>query len=135
MKEFVSKMDRRQDSSCKPCPFSAPETNDNSDPVHQSPPRSGDSNCFATCRDAFLLSLDESSLDANGSITEEGCQYLGDNGEGGELFHALYYLDITYCGLGRVGGSGHDREFTSCPLISNGLLKCCVDLECQRTSM
>lgn len=128
-------MDRRQDNSCKPCPFSAAGQGDISNPVYQSPPSSDDPNCFAKCRDAFLLSLDENSLNANGSITEDGCQYLADNGEGGDLFHALYYLDVTYCGLGKVGSSGQDRESTSCRFMGKALRGGCVDVECQRTSM
>lgn len=116
MKDSASKMDRRQDTSCKPCPFSEPGQGDSSNPVHQSPPSPGDPNCFAKTRDAFLLSLDEKSLDDNNEITAEGCQYLGDNGAGGELFQALYSMDVTYCGLGKIGTSGQDRESTLCPV-------------------
>lgn len=108
----MAEMDRRQDSGCKPCPFSQPGGGNISDPVYQEPPILRDSNCFADCRAAFLLNLSEQSLDEQNYITAEGCRYLEDVQDGGDLFYALYYMDINYCGLGQIGESGQEREST-----------------------
>lgn len=110
--DSISKMDRRQGLDCQPCPFSDPGQGNTSDPTYQDPPNTNDAQCFAKCRNAFLLSVDDQILDENNEITTEGCRYLEEHDNGGDLFYALYWMDINYCGLGVVG-NGQERECAS----------------------
>lgn len=96
-------LNQRDDDDCKPCPYNAGS-------AYQNPPTSSDFLCFQWTQEAFLGSL----LSGEDSVTAKACQYLqgvGDDG-GSDLFWALYYLDMKYCGLAYVNGQPNlDRKF------------------------
>lgn len=84
---------------CTPCPYSAGS-------AYQDPPKDTDPQCFQKTENAFLGSL----LSGEENVTAGACQYLQDNDGGGDLFWALYHLDMTYCGLAYINQPNLDRE-------------------------
>lgn len=116
-RHHLGKMDfrRRNDGDCNSCPFSEPGKGDTSNPVYQNPPSRSDQDCFTKNTEALLSSLDVTSPDAAGNITEQGCRALADLAEGDAVFQVLYYLDKTYCGLGQAHPTGDDRKSASMP--------------------
>lgn len=99
MKEPIPKMKLRQRDECIPCPYNAGST-------YQDPPDTTDPQCFQKTEEAFLGSL----LAGEEDVTDDVCQYLKNNDQGGDLFWALYHLDIAYCGLAYVNQPGLDRK-------------------------
>lgn len=96
----TSKMAVHRRDKCTPCPFSAGST-------YQDVPNVTDPQCFQRTEEAFLGSL----LSGQESLTADACHYLKDNDDGGDIFWALYYLDITYCGLAYINGQPNlDRK-------------------------
>lgn len=106
---------RRNVGDCTPCPFSEPGKGDTSNPVYQNPPSKFDPDCFTKNTEALLSSLNVANPGAGGDITAQGCSALADLAEGDDIFHVLYYLDKTYCGLGQAHPTGDDRESASRP--------------------
>lgn len=110
---------QERDDGCTPCPYSAGST-------YQDLPNDTDPQCFQKTEQAFLGSLfagDEGEEDSSAAAaaattttmtttTTTVCQHLRDDDPGGQLFWALYYLDMTYCGLAYVDGQWNlDRKF------------------------
>lgn len=95
-----------QRNDCTPCPYSAGST-------YQDAPSDADPQCFQKTEEAFL-----GSLLPGENITADACQYLKNNDDGDDLFWALYYLDMTYCGLAYVNQPNLDRKFTGLRLSS-----------------
>lgn len=107
---------KRQDNGdCTPCPFSEPGKGDASNPVYQNPPSESDPDCFTKNTAALLSSLNVADPSAPGAITAQGCKALADLGDGDDIFHVLYHLDKTYCGLGQAHSTGDDRESAFVP--------------------
>lgn len=94
---------QQRDDDCTSCPYSAGST-------YQDTPNDTDPQCFQKTEQAFLGSLPSGEED----VTTNACQYLGDNDRGGQLFWALYYLDMTYCGLAYVNGQPNLDRKSSC---------------------
>lgn len=106
---------RRNVGDCTSCPFSEPGKGDTSNPVYQNPPSKSDPDCFTKNTEALLSSLNVANPGAAGDINAQGCSALADLAEGDDIFHVLYYLDKTYCGLGQAHPTGDDRESASTP--------------------
>lgn len=51
------------------------------------------------------------SLTGVKEISNATCQLLESNGNGADIFYALYHLDVEYCGLHISQAPGPDREF------------------------
>lgn len=50
------------------------------------------------------------SLTGVKEISNATCQLLENNGNGADIFYALYQLDVEYCGLHMSQAPGPDRE-------------------------
>lgn len=101
--------DDDDDDECS-CPYSQTGQGQCADPANTSPqcltaPAQG-TGCFDATQSAFL-----SQLVGEAAVNNASCQSLLGLGDNGDVFWALYELDIKYCGLQPTNGQDLDRKF------------------------
>lgn len=99
---------RRDDDECS-CPYSKTGQEECAGPANTSPecwlPPSEGAGCFSATQSAFL-----SGLVGETALSNASCHSLLKLDDNGEVFSALYELDIKYCGLQLSSGQDLDRR-------------------------